>query len=79
MTSQTRTRTAPRADATADLKLPNFPGDPIAFFMYAQAKMVNLRRDSLARDHGLTARTAFRSPAAPVSKWAAFFDRREPC
>jgi len=31
----------------ADLKLPNSPGDPIAFFMYPQSETANERRDSL--------------------------------
>ena len=35
---------------TADLKLPNSPGDPIAFFMYPQAETANERRDSLDPD-----------------------------
>ena len=35
---------------TADLKLPNSPGDPIAFFMYPQAETANERRDSLDAD-----------------------------
>ncbi len=34
----------------ADLKLPNSPGDPIAFFMYPQAEAANERRDSLDPD-----------------------------
>ena len=34
----------------ADLKLPNSPGDPIAFFMYPQAETANERRDSLDAD-----------------------------
>ena len=34
----------------ADLKLPNSPGDPIAFFMYPQAETANERRDSLDPD-----------------------------
>ncbi len=31
----------------ADIKLPNSPGDQIAFFMYPQAETANERRDSL--------------------------------
>jgi transglutaminase-like putative cysteine protease len=34
----------------ADLKLPNSPGDPVAFFMYPQAETANERRDSLDPD-----------------------------
>jgi hypothetical protein len=34
----------------ADLKLPNSPGDPIAFFMYPQAETANERRDPLDPD-----------------------------
>ena len=34
----------------ADLKLPNSPGDPIAFFMYPEAEAANERRDSLDPD-----------------------------
>ena len=34
----------------ADVKLPNSPGDPIAFFMYPQAETANERRDSLDPD-----------------------------
>ena len=34
----------------ADLKLPNSPGDPIAFFMYPQVETANERRDSLDPD-----------------------------
>jgi transglutaminase-like putative cysteine protease len=34
----------------ADVKLPNSPGDPVAFFMYPQAETANERRDSLDAD-----------------------------
>ena len=34
----------------ADLKLPNSPGDSVAFFMYPQAETANERRDSLDPD-----------------------------
>ena len=37
-------------NTAADVKLPNSPGDPIAFFMYPQAETANERRDPLDPD-----------------------------